>query len=267
MGHLVPRLPLEFADLLSRRGLSLLAGRDPLSGSLLDPPTRFVSARDLIDRRQAARVLAVLERSLRPVLKEMALPIPPQTITEMTANYSEWLPKTGRVQTAYLDRRSSASYRVAEEVGLAALLRSSSFRAFAAALSGRPLRAKHGMQVLCYGPGDYAGPHNDHHPEDREARAGYLDVHLSLCPDGVRAQELVYSKRGHFTECIDVVTLGGITAYRLPFWHYVTPLRAKRGHQADARRWVLLGTFLYAGDRPSAALKRGGVSELDRARE
>ena len=43
---------------------------------------------------------------------------------------------------------------------------------------------------------------------------------------------------------LDVNTVGGITAYRLPFWHYTTPLVSKRGK--DAARWVLLGTFLYA---------------------
>jgi len=31
----------------------------------------------------------------------------------------------------------------------------------------------------------------------------------------------------------------------LPFWHYTTPLVAKRGRAKDAARWVLLGTFLY----------------------
>jgi hypothetical protein len=33
--------------------------------------------------------------------------------------------------------------------------------------------------------------------------------------------------------------------YRLPFWHYTTPLIAKRGQEARARRWLLLGSFDY----------------------
>ena len=44
---------------------------------------------------------------------------------------------------------------------------------------------------------------------------------------------------------------GRITAYRLPLWHYTTPLVAKRGREAEARRWVLLGTFLFASSPPS----------------
>ena len=251
MGMAVPLLlPREFADLLTPRGLRVLAGRDGLCGKLLEPPTRFLSMRGLVDPRQAARVLKVLERSLRPVLTEMALAIPPQTITEMTENYSEWLPKIGRVQTAYLDRRSDRPYRVAEDVGLVHLLQSESFRQFASILSGRGVRKRWGMQVLCYQPGDYAGPHNDHHPEDAEAREGYLDVHLTLCTSGVAAQELIYARRGHLSEPVSVVSLGGMTAYRLPFWHQVTPLRPKRGRGADARRWVLLGSFLFVKRPP-----------------
>ena len=37
-----------------------------------------------------------------------------------------------------------------------------------------------------------------------------------------------------------------LTLYRLPFWHYTTPLQAKRGQERKEARWVLLGTFLYA---------------------
>ena len=52
--------------------------------------------------------------------------------------------------------------------------------------------------------------------------------------------------QGHFSRIVDVATAGGITAYRLPLWHYATPLVAKSGARpADARRWLLLGTFLY----------------------
>ena len=48
----------------------------------------------------------------------------------------------------------------------------------------------------------------------------------------------------HFSR-IETAGPGRITAYRLPLWHYTTPLLARRGREAEARRWVLLGTFLY----------------------
>jgi len=51
---------------------------------------------------------------------------------------------------------------------------------------------------------------------------------------------LVYEKQSHLSEVSSIVTRGGVTCYRLPFWHYTTPLEGN----AKARRWVLLGTFL-----------------------
>ncbi|MBI3453299.1 MAG: hypothetical protein HY057_10855, partial [Rhodospirillales bacterium] len=57
---------------------------------------------------------------------------------------------------------------------------------------------------------------------------------------------LVYAEGGHFTRMAAVNMTGGVTVYRLPFWHYTTPLVAKRGRARTARRWVLLGTFRYA---------------------
>lgn len=239
-------VPPEFEDLLTPRGRAVLAGRGPLAGAFLEPGRRFAFAEGLLDRKKAARLRDALERALRPHLVEMSQIIPPQTLTEMDRNYGELLPKTARVTTAYLDHRRSRAFAVAEELGVVELLRSESLVAFAAAVGGRPLARKGGMQVLCYRPGDYAGPHNDHHPEDPEAAAGYTDVHLTLCTDAVAHQYLVYARRGHFSEIVSVASLGAISIYRLPFWHYTTPLAARRGREAQARRWVLLGTFLDA---------------------
>jgi hypothetical protein len=173
-------------------------------------------------------------------------PIPPDSVTSMTENYSERLTKTVRVDTALLESRRARAYVAAREVGLVQMLRSESFREFASQLLGRPLRRGWGIQVLRYRPGDYAGPHNDHHPEEADARDGYLDVHLSFTSRAVAHQWLVYERAGHFSEVTSVATLGGLTAYRLPFWHYTTPLVARPGRQGAARRWVMLGTFLAA---------------------
>ena len=79
-------------------------------------------------------------------------------------------------------------------------------------------------------------------------------IDISLASPAVEHQFLVYARAGHFTEMVNVATSGGVTAYRLPFWHYTTPLVAKPGLEARARRWVLLGTFLY-GAPPSSATR------------
>lgn len=240
------RFPDQFADLLTRRGEALLAGRSPLAGALAEPRCRFLALDGLIDRRQAQAAALLLEKMLLPHLRSMAQPVPPETIWEETRNYAELLPKAMRQRTAHLDNPRSAGFRAAADAGLITMLRSDSYRAFAAALAGRPLQRKYGLQAIAYGAGDYAGPHTDHHPEEPAAARGYLDMHLSFATPGVRDQYLVYAKAGHFTEMTELTKSGLVTAYRLPFWHYTTPLRAKAGQDETARRWVLLGTFLFA---------------------
>lgn len=245
------RFPAEFESLLTPEGRRVLAGTHAACGALADPRRRFLALDGLVDRDKALTAAVLLDRKLRPYLEAMARPIPPEAIADMTESQSELLPKTARMATAYFDDRREPAYAVAWGLGLVAMMRSESYRAFAAALAGRKLRSNHGIQVLRYGPGDYAGPHNDHHPEISAAKAGYFDLHLGIATPGVARQWLVYAKAGHFTEMVSVATAGGITAYRLPFWHYTTPLVPKRGRAATAARWVLLGTFLYAAGRMS----------------
>jgi hypothetical protein len=64
---------------------------------------------------------------------------------------------------------------------------------------------------------------------------------VSFSTPSVKHQWLVYSRAGHFSEIVPVDGPGTVTAYRLPFWHYTTPLVGP----PKSARWVLLGTFLY----------------------
>jgi hypothetical protein len=246
-----PPIPREFEDLLSRTGRRVLAGAHPLCGALADPRRRFLAADDLIDRAKADRLRRALETGLARVLEPLEKPIPPESIWDMRRDYGELLPKTSRAGTIFFDSPREAGARAARRIGLTAMLTSASFRAFAEALAGARLAAHWGHQVLRYAPGDYAGPHNDHHPENRRAKRGYIDLHLGLCSPGVEHQWLVYSRAGHFSEIVSVAGRATVTAYRLPFWHYTTPLVGRPA----AARWVLLGTFLYADARGSNALR------------
>ena len=221
-------IPAEFEDLLNASGRRVLAGTHALCGTLANPRVRFLARHDLLDRAKAERARRALEQSL----------------SDMRHDYGELLPKTSRARTIYFESRRERGVKAAERIGMARMMRSASFRAFAEALAGRRLAANWGLQVLRYGAGDYAGPHNDHHPENKDARSGYIDLHVSLCAPEVAHQWLVYSRAGHFSEIVSVAQPATVTAYRLPFWHYTTPLVTKRGK--DAARWVLLGTFLYA---------------------
>jgi hypothetical protein len=230
----------------------VLAGRHEACAALGDPRRSFVALTGIVDPAKARIARALLERHLRPHLVRMSQPIPPGSIAGQRHNYAEALPKTARVWTAYLDHPRAKAFGVAEELGLVAMMRSASFVAFAAAVGGRALRRRGGMQVLCYGAGDYAGPHNDHHPEEPEAAAGYVDVHVGLSGEAVAHQYLVYEQDGHLSQIVPVHGPARVNVYRLPFWHYTTPLVAKAGHEADARRWLLLGTFVYASPRAKA---------------
>ena len=232
-----PPIPREFEDLLSRQGRRVLAGTHALCGALADPRTRFLATDDLLDRVRAARLRRVLERELTPTLEPMDRPIPPESIWKMRTDYGERLPKTPRSRTILFESRREPGAGAARRIGLVGLMRSASFRAFAEALSGRTLASGWGLQVLRYGPGDYAGPHT----ENPDARAGYIDLHVGLCSPGVDHQWLVYSRAGHFSEIVSVAGPATVTAYRLPFWHYTTPLVGT----AQSARWVMLGTFLY----------------------
>lgn len=242
------RFPAEFADLLTRKGRRILERRDVATcDALLDPARFFVPIAGAIEPDRARAAHALLDRRMRAVLSPLAAAIPEGSIWNQTRNYQERLPKTARSRTAFLERRAGKAWKTAEAIGLIAMMRSASFRAFAETIAGRPLDDEFGQQVLCYGPGDYAGPHTDHHPEDARAAKGYIDFHVSFGSPAVAHQYLVYARDGHFSEMVDVNTPGGITVYRLPFWHYTTPLIARRGREAAARRWVVLGTFLFAG--------------------
>ncbi len=241
------RLPKDFADLLSARGRRILEGRDrEVPGAIAKAGQPFLALEGALDRDKAAAVWRLLDRSLGPHLVALSQPIPPESITGQTRNYEERLRKTARAKTAYLERRGSKAWKAAERIGLVAMTGSDSYRRFIEIIAGRSLASGFGRQVLCYGPGDYAGPHTDHHPEDPRAAGGYVDFHLTFAGPGVERQLLVYARDGHFSEDVDVATTGGISAYRLPFWHYTTPLKARPGRAKTARRWVVLGTFLYA---------------------
>jgi hypothetical protein len=223
------RFPAEFSDLLKPR-VALRAAAP------------FFAASDLIAPARAAASFTLLERHLAPVLKPLVRAIPPETIANQTRNYQERLPKTVRNRAADIDGTRSKAAKLAAQIGLAEMLSSPSYFAFAQMLAGRKLDPAFGRQVLRYGPGDYAGPHTDHHPEEPRARDGYFDLHLSFANAAATRQLLVYAGGGHLDRVVDVAGPATIAAYRLPFWHYTTPLEGGR----NAARWVILGTFLYA---------------------
>ena len=239
-----PVFPTEFADLLSPAGARRAAR---LVGALADGDPPFVALADAVAPDIAAQGRAALEDRMLPLLSRIDVPIPPETIWNQTRSFQERLPKVARLRTAYLERRGTRAWRAAEELGVLALLRSQSLRRFGEALCGRALGPGPGCQILCYGPGDYMGPHHDHHPDIPAARGGYLDIHIGLAAPTVRRQTLFLSRAGHLSESVELARPSLIAAYRLPFWHQIAPLAPRRGADpAAALRWVLLASFRFA---------------------
>lgn len=238
------RFPEEFSDLLTPRGRRILRGADPEAcARFRDGRRYFVTLDGVVGRRRAAACMGLLDRGLYATLEDYRQRIPPDSISKMKRAYSEKLGKTIRFKTAFLRRRNARSYRAAEGIGLLRMMRSESFAAFAESVTGLRLGREWDVQVICYGHGDYVGPHNDHHPDVPGLKHGFVDFHLMFANDAVAHQYLVYEERGHLSRMVDVNVQGGVSIYRLPFWHYATPLWGKPGRETEARRWLLLGTF------------------------
>jgi len=240
------RFPAEFEDLLNRRGRKLLAEAPQLETLVRKKRTPILFFDGVIDRGVAAECVRLLDEAIYPTLKRMYFPIPREALTGMTENYGEQLRKTVRVRTATMNSRDSIALRAAREVGLADMMASPSFRRFAQAVTSYNLREDFwARQVICYENGDYSGPHNDHHLQRPEACNGFIDFHIMFSNASVAQQLLVYEEGRYLSASREVTGKPSIAIYRLPFWHYTTPLVARRGQEDKARRWLLLGSFDY----------------------
>lgn len=241
------RFPDEFDVLLSRSGLRRLMALDrSASGGRKRKADYFTRVTDIIAPSRASAALRLLERTLFPVMTPLSVPIPPDSIWAMREPYTERLSKTSRCRTASLFNPRSRSHRKAKDVGLLQMLHSASLKRLAEGLSGRALCDERDVQLLCYEHGDYMGPHNDHHPNVETAKDGFVDLQVSLCNGFVDHQWLVYERDGFLDEIVRVSDRSSVTCYRLPFWHYTTPLQARPGRQAQARRWILIASFRFA---------------------
>ena len=238
------QFPDEFSDLLSPAGLRILKGDSPNGCNLFrGGQAYFANFPNLIRREEVDTCVSLLDKHLYRYLSVEQRKIPPESITKMRINYEERLSKTMHFKTAFFRRRDARSYRAAEGIGLLQLMNSRSFLAFAEAVTGFKLKQDWNIQVTCYEHGDYAGPHNDHHPEETSVKDGFIDVHVMFANNAVDHHYLVYEQKGHFSKIVNINTRGGVSVYKLPFWHYTTPLTGKPGREAEARRWLLLGTF------------------------
>jgi hypothetical protein len=239
-------VPADLAYLLTQRGRDGLARLGRSRRPVVDRTSPIALLEGWISPTRARECMDRLDSEIADYMDPMAAPIPRSSITSMRQNYTEKLPKTVHVLSAVLDRPRSHVARVARRLGVVELLNSPTLRRVGEAATGFRLDDQPGMQILLYRSGDYSGPHNDHHPESVTTRGGFVDIHISLTSEAVAHQWLVYERRGHFSEIASVSTLGMISVYFLPFWHYTTPLVAKPNQHDAARRWVLMASYTIA---------------------
>ena len=240
------RFPSEFADLLNKRGRRLFRDLPHLESLIAKRQTPIVVLDDILDEDVVRDCIRLLDEGMYPHLRRMHTPVPREALTGMKNNYQEELPKTVKVKTTTLNSRTSKALDAAKNIGLADMMASSSMLRLAQAASKPPLRSDWwARQVICYEAGDYSGPHNDHHPENEAECNGFVDFHLMLSNKDVAQQLLVYEQRRFLSAVRDVSCRSAIAIYRLPFWHYTTPLMARPGRESSARRWLLLGSFAY----------------------
>lgn len=239
------KFPREFAELLTPRGQQILNGEAREECAQFGTTAAyFANFPKLVRRQEATACMRLLDEGLYDYLRVEQRQIPPESMTRMKVNYSESLQKTMHFKTATLNRKATRAYQAAERIGLLRMMRSESLARFVEMVTGLKLDRDLNIQVSCYEPGDYAGPHNDHHPEYPSIRNGYIDFHVMFANDAVAHHYLVYAERGHFSKIVDINIHGAISVYKLPFWHFTTPLAAKPGRETEARRWLLLGSFV-----------------------
>jgi hypothetical protein len=251
------RFPQEFSQLLSRRGLSFLRKRDLRAADRFARlSTPIIVLKDMISRHKATACRHLLEHTFDGRLQRVLAPIPQELISGADHDATEALPKTMEFRTSYFENRRSRAYVAAKRVGLIGFMQSASLREFAEAVTGYSLRSHGGTQIICYEPGNSVGPHTDHHPDIPEAREGYVDVHLMFTAPAVEHQYLVYEEDRFFRRMQNVALDGAIAIYRLPFWHYSTPLTCAPNRQHDARRWLLLAGFWIVGNSKVTSFSR-----------
>ena len=230
--------PKEFSDLLNSKGQRLLS--HPMA---CPEGTRLSFSSNILRKEYALQIIKDLNTYFSGELKDNNTPIPEDSISRLKRNYTEQLGKTMKMKTIDLNNSRTKSYKLAQDSGLSQMLQSASYKRMGEMMLGAEFGPPVGNQLICYGNRGYVSPHNDHHPEDKHLRKGYYDIQLMLSNSYVRHQSLVYEENGFLNKAVDISMLSGIAVYKLPFWHYTTPLEAKRHYEDKAQRWLLLGSF------------------------
>lgn len=237
------KFPAEFEDLLNKNGKKIMKGHYTSENFGKKGGTPIEVLSNVIDKDVAADCVKILQQNFYGHLKNISSRIDQNAIPAMKKNYSEQLAKTLKMKTLELGVKKSKTNQLAHDCGLMEMLASDSLKAFAEMVTGEPFGSPENNQIICYQHGDYVSPHNDHHPENDNVKNGYYDIHIMFSNEHVQHQWLVYEKNGFLNSTYDIASPSAIAIYKLPFWHYTTPMMAKNNREDDAQRWLLLRSF------------------------
>jgi len=262
MSKQVSPWPDEFSDLLDEPGRRLLEAPPALPQFEMDNrQTPYVALPGLMRPAAAEAGLERLE-SRWPIMQRHREenPLRPEDQARADLDYAS-CPYHSRLYHIYCP--VSAEEGDADfsgfflDSGLLRMCRSGSMRRFAEAISGYRLtqNQRSGVLVICFGAYDYLSAHNDvKWPQQAgwvsEAESvAYLDLHLSFCTSAVEQQYLLVQNGAFLNTMLGGKPAnGGISLYRLPFWHQNTPLIPAPGRESEARRWLVMVNYEILGD-------------------
>jgi hypothetical protein len=254
--------PCEFSDLLSEQARALLDQPAPLAQFAMDNgQTPYVNLGQVIDPAARDAGLELLEQGW-PIMQghREENPLRPEDQCAPELDYAS-CPYNSRLYHMFCPIASDSGdedfRRFFLDSGLLAMCRSDSMRRFAEAITGYRLlqNQRSGVLVICYGAHDYLSLHNDvKWPMqagwvDSAEPIAYVDLHLSFVTDAAEQQYLVIQE-GRFCNRImgGKPVNGTVSVYRLPFWHYATPLVPRAGEDAQCRRWIVMANYEIVGD-------------------
>ena len=258
---MTPVWPAEFEELLSPWGKTRLhAGINDPQFDFDNKLTPYANYKDFLDPQKSVAILDFLE-SQWPVAQRHPLftPLERETQWDLEMDYA-FSPLSQKFYDLLCRSDGTTSPDLMPffvDSGLLTMARSDSLKQFAEMLTGYELvqTERDGIYIVCYEAGGYVSAHTDvkwASSNEWEATArplAYVDIHLTFSTDAVAHQYLVI-QNGNMLDDIrgGSPVNGSLSVYRLPFWHYTTPLVAKQGREKDARRWVVMISFQIVGN-------------------
>ena len=257
------KIPTQFADILTPEAKAFLTTRN---SSVFEPGAGGYAKINAITPHYSTlffnTINDVVGPHLRNVLHKMpnspkkmhdykflwdSAPIPWQSHT----CYMDFADiKGNREELPDLSPLKSIAYTQVKESGLFDIFQSESwfewFHNFIGADADQFEDQNKSIQFSKYTQGDNIGLHNDYYGTTKKVK-WFLDVHISFVNKWVDHQYMLFGKDTLNNE-VSVAANGSIGIYRLPLWHFVTPLIGKVGHENEAARWLIILDRYYKKD-------------------